>query len=320
MGIYGDLLSVRRGGQSRFYHYDGLGSTVQLTDASQSVTDTYVYQAFGEEKASSGTTVNPYRYVGQLGNQTNHESGLDYLRARYYTPFHARFLSTDPTGFGGGDENLYRYAGNNPLLNVDPSGLFCEEKPCEGAELDEYGCRAPCKPKSDPKNEIFYRIQTLATKEMEKCFDKETAKLLGNVFACIAKAESDLDACCRAGKKDKPKNYGLLQIDKERWLLCGNTKECGWKICDEKDFSCHVAAARRMMVSLCQLEGVKNLCDALGSYWGVVQGQNQRRFFVCIESFKIIDEKKLKSIQCPKEKPGCSGCGGKLHVRTYTCP
>lgn len=42
MGVYGDLLSVRRGGQSHFYHYDGLGSTVQLTDANQNVTDTYV--------------------------------------------------------------------------------------------------------------------------------------------------------------------------------------------------------------------------------------------------------------------------------------
>ncbi|MBY0516246.1 MAG: RHS repeat-associated core domain-containing protein [Bacteriovoracaceae bacterium] len=43
-------------------------------------------------------------------------------RARYYDPSSGRFLSEDPIGFLGGDYNLYRYVGNNPILKVDPSG------------------------------------------------------------------------------------------------------------------------------------------------------------------------------------------------------
>ena len=35
----------------------------------------------------------------------------------------ARFLESDPIGFEGGDVNLYRYVGNNPVNYVDPLGL-----------------------------------------------------------------------------------------------------------------------------------------------------------------------------------------------------
>jgi RHS repeat-associated protein len=47
---------------------------------------------------------------------------LYYYRARYYSPRLARFLQPDPIGRAGG-VNPYAYAGNNPLLFVDPSGL-----------------------------------------------------------------------------------------------------------------------------------------------------------------------------------------------------
>jgi uncharacterized protein RhaS with RHS repeats len=32
-------------------------------------------------------------------------------------------MQKDPIRFGGGDENLYRYVGNDPVRSVDPSGL-----------------------------------------------------------------------------------------------------------------------------------------------------------------------------------------------------
>ncbi len=41
---------------------------------------------------------------------------------RYYDASAGRFVSEDPTGDAGGDENLFRYTGNDPVNNLDPSG------------------------------------------------------------------------------------------------------------------------------------------------------------------------------------------------------
>ena len=46
-----------------------------------------------------------------------------YSWARYYHPGLARFISEDPIGFAGGDVNFYAYAGNSPVVFVDPFGL-----------------------------------------------------------------------------------------------------------------------------------------------------------------------------------------------------
>lgn len=46
-----------------------------------------------------------------------------YFRAKYYNAGFQRFLSEDPTGFGAGATNLYRYNNNNPIVGNDPTGL-----------------------------------------------------------------------------------------------------------------------------------------------------------------------------------------------------
>ena len=117
---YDPLISASIGGSSRFYLYDGLGSTRQLLDANQAVTDTYQYEAFGNSMGSTGSTPNPYRYVGSLGYyQTG--SSLMHLGARYYLPEIGRFVQRDPR-FGASG---YRYAyctPPNPLASTDPTG------------------------------------------------------------------------------------------------------------------------------------------------------------------------------------------------------
>ena len=58
-GPFGGLISERRGNQSRYYHYDALGSTRQVTDATGQVTDTFTYDAFGGLVQRTGTTPVP---------------------------------------------------------------------------------------------------------------------------------------------------------------------------------------------------------------------------------------------------------------------
>jgi RHS repeat-associated protein len=57
------------------------------------------------------------------------ETGLDYFDARYYASIQGRFTSPDPLLASGQAKlpqswNRYTYGVNNPLINVDPTGLW----------------------------------------------------------------------------------------------------------------------------------------------------------------------------------------------------
>jgi len=69
--------------------------------------------------ASTGTLTNPFQYAGR---DLDSETGLFYNRYRFYDPTVGRFISEDPSGFGGG-MNFYRYVNNSPTGSVDPLGL-----------------------------------------------------------------------------------------------------------------------------------------------------------------------------------------------------
>ena len=137
-GPFGKVISQERNGVTSYYHYDGQGSTVALTDDNENVTDTYVYTAFGELVSSTGTTVNPFRYVGQYGYYTDVETNDIYIRARSYTPSLGRWLTRDPIGFEGSPFNLYDFVDSKPVFKTDPSG----QSVCDG--YDDYDDPSPC--------------------------------------------------------------------------------------------------------------------------------------------------------------------------------
>ncbi|TLY50824.1 MAG: RHS repeat-associated core domain-containing protein [Gammaproteobacteria bacterium] len=90
---YGDeLLQRSRSGQSTYYHHDGLGSVIALSDDSGGAIQAYGYDAWGNPVESAGVDTNPYRYTGERYDQ---DTGLIYLRARWYDPTTGRFVSPD---------------------------------------------------------------------------------------------------------------------------------------------------------------------------------------------------------------------------------
>src|SRR5207244_2978163 len=105
---------------SKYYGYDGLGSTRYLTDDGGIITDTYVYDAFGILTASTGSTENDYLFAGE---QWDPDLGLYYLRARYYHPYSGRFWTAD-TFLGDEVDPLslhkYVYCAADPVNRVDP--------------------------------------------------------------------------------------------------------------------------------------------------------------------------------------------------------
>jgi RHS repeat-associated protein len=105
------------------YHFNAVGSTIAMTDSSQAMVNKYAYDAFGNIVNQQETVSQSFKFVGQFGVMTE-PNGFYYMRARYYDPQVGRFISEDPIGFGGGDENLMAYVGSNPVNLIDPSGLM----------------------------------------------------------------------------------------------------------------------------------------------------------------------------------------------------
>ncbi|MCG8504429.1 MAG: RHS repeat-associated core domain-containing protein, partial [Sphingomonadales bacterium] len=99
-----------------YLHYDGQGSVIGVSDSTGANTEKYTYGPFGETPVTTGS---PYHYVARRIDQ---ETGLYYVRARYYSPEIGRFLSPDPIGYGDG-LNMYAYVRNDPVNLTDPSGL-----------------------------------------------------------------------------------------------------------------------------------------------------------------------------------------------------
>src|SRR5712692_10571102 len=114
-------LAMLRSGGTSYFHADGLGSVTSLSNAAGSLAQTYAYDSFGKQTASSGSLVNPFQYTAR---ESDSETGLYYYRARYYDLGTGRFLSEDGIHFTGGDTNFYRFVYNAPANYADPTGLI----------------------------------------------------------------------------------------------------------------------------------------------------------------------------------------------------
>ncbi|MDI6817223.1 MAG: RHS repeat-associated core domain-containing protein, partial [Actinomycetota bacterium] len=80
-----------------------------------------------------GTVDIPIRYAGYYCDS---ETGLYYLKSRYYSPETGRFLTKDTVKGVNADPktlNLYTYAEGNPIMNVDPDGHLAWKKVERGA-------------------------------------------------------------------------------------------------------------------------------------------------------------------------------------------
>ena len=113
--------AVDSSGGTIVYHSDGLGSVRALSDGAGLVVQAYRYDEYGMTMVSEGSIEQPFRYTGE---QTD-ETGLVYLRARYYDAQTGRFLGRDPIVPSYRDPrsiNRYAYARNSPASLVDPSG------------------------------------------------------------------------------------------------------------------------------------------------------------------------------------------------------
>jgi RHS repeat-associated protein len=118
------------------------------------------YRPFGEAQVHPYSTVtNNFRFPGQYYDA---ETGLHYNYHRYYDPRTGRYLRPDPIGLEGGI-NLFVYAMNDPINEIDPSGLKTTFKmrSLGGAQLIVGGLIGSATATSDCEDGKYYEAKYL---------------------------------------------------------------------------------------------------------------------------------------------------------------
>ena len=82
--FYGNLISQSRGGADSFYLFDALGTARQLVSFAGSVTNSCIYDSFGNAILSTGSAVNPFRFVGRIGYYWDSDVIGRYVLQRVY--------------------------------------------------------------------------------------------------------------------------------------------------------------------------------------------------------------------------------------------
>jgi RHS repeat-associated protein len=125
----GNPVTMTKSGETYYYHINGHGDVTTLTNSSGVVVAEYNYDAWGNILSETGAMAasNPFRYAGYRYDQ---ETGLYYLKTRYYDSNLGRFITKDL--FHGFEDdplslNRYTYVKNNPVINIDPDGLYSKK-------------------------------------------------------------------------------------------------------------------------------------------------------------------------------------------------
>jgi len=121
--VEGEILGEKTTASSRIdYLTDALGSVTATLNQSAQVVNTYRYKPYGAQLAKSGVGADPaFTWVGAQGyRQTGRKYSDVYVHARHYSTLLTLWSTQDPMWPA---EAAFAYALNNPITNVDPSGL-----------------------------------------------------------------------------------------------------------------------------------------------------------------------------------------------------
>jgi len=94
-------------------------STLSKNGAGYAFTAERSFDAWGNIRLGSQSGDPKGRYCASLSHKQDDESGLTYMRARYYEPNSGRFVSEDPGSHG---VNWFVYCSNDPVNRVDQTG------------------------------------------------------------------------------------------------------------------------------------------------------------------------------------------------------
>ncbi len=118
-GGNGGLLITQANKESFTYLYNHLGHVQKVMNSLGQVVANYQYTPYGQVEGDDFSQ-QPFGYSTK---RSDFESGLIYFGYRFYSPYQRCWLNRDPLHEQGG-MNLYSYVNGDPLMYVDPDGLW----------------------------------------------------------------------------------------------------------------------------------------------------------------------------------------------------
>ena len=113
----------------KYFVKDHLGSVRTTVNRDGNVLGYDDYYPFGlTMPGRSSNSANPNDNYKFTGHERDDEAGLtlDYMMARNYDPIIGRFMQIDPYAASYPNLSPYTYVANNPLLYVDPTGMWIQ--------------------------------------------------------------------------------------------------------------------------------------------------------------------------------------------------
>ena len=190
---FGNVVSQRRDAEDGYFHYDGVGSTIAVTNQAGTVTDTREYTAFGEVTEFIGDVENPFQYVGVSGYYRCAGDTVCAVRRRSLLCAYGRWITRDPIGIDD-HVNAYAYVANNPAVLSDPSGLRFIR------------CRSD-----------LLKCEKAAKRRREQCF---TRAIVVTAILCALRFPTDIKSLCACIAAIVPTYSAFCNTDYTRGLAC----------------------------------------------------------------------------------------------------
>jgi len=138
------MIDLQSGKPAFFFHYDTMGSTIALTDTNGAMTDSYAYSPYGRLLGHTGTSDQPFTFLGKWGVRRQ-KGAPDLYQAgvRYYDARTASFLTPEPL-WPMTDQpqalNPYQYAYGDPanLMDINGKGIMLSDAWMFDPDLGEW--------------------------------------------------------------------------------------------------------------------------------------------------------------------------------------
>ena len=194
--IDGEIVSETRSGVRSDYIPDPLGSTAALINSSHTITDTFLWWPYGEQRSHVGSSKTPFGFEGGIGYYRNPSSRAAYARRRIIDFVSTQWLSVDPIW---PEEFPYAYVADNPLTRVDPNGYSGFAYTCYFSFVQL------CMDIVDREMATSLKNCNQSYKdEVSACKNKGVLDELGLTYGeCVEQANSNLGRCKSGRERDR---------------------------------------------------------------------------------------------------------------------